>query len=173
MEIILAIIGIIIAIFSNHFFKDSTEHDDGDAGSPRRDQTASRSSSSGSETQTAGGANFEREPEPVDLPASIEEQQEEQRKQFADYVNPAGNSQTQEPAYHAPDQHNTRKTAEGLTSAQQVMRKEMRHNLTREGIVNGVIMSEVLGQPRALRPYRSQVAQRKQKYSKRTNSGQM
>lgn len=44
--------------------------------------------------------------------------------------------------------------------SQQEMKRRVTSNLSAEGLVNGVIMSEVLGSPRAKKPYRSVVRDR-------------
>ncbi|ASN05191.1 hypothetical protein [Virgibacillus necropolis] len=41
------------------------------------------------------------------------------------------------------------------------MRKQISNNLSKQGLVNGIIMSEVLGPPRAKRPYRSVLTERR------------
>ncbi|ASK63154.1 hypothetical protein CFK37_13840 [Virgibacillus phasianinus] len=41
------------------------------------------------------------------------------------------------------------------------MRKQITSNLSRQGLVNGVIMYEVLGPPRATKPYKSVIAERR------------
>lgn len=42
-----------------------------------------------------------------------------------------------------------------------VMRKQISRNLTKQGLVNGIIMNEVIGPPRAMKPYRSITEQRR------------
>jgi len=44
--------------------------------------------------------------------------------------------------------------------AKTAMQKRVQNNLNRKGVVDGVIMSEVLGSPRARKPFRSVVAKR-------------
>lgn len=41
------------------------------------------------------------------------------------------------------------------------MKREIKQDLSKHGLVNNVIMSEVLGPPRAFKPYRSVTAERK------------
>ncbi|MDY0405533.1 hypothetical protein P5G51_009095 [Virgibacillus sp. 179-BFC.A HS] len=45
----------------------------------------------------------------------------------------------------------------------QNLKKQMKKRITGNGLVGGIIMSEVLGSPRAMKPYRSVVARRQQK----------
>lgn len=46
---------------------------------------------------------------------------------------------------------------------QERFQKEFKQGLTRRGIINSVVMAEVLGQPRARNPYESVIAKRKSK----------
>ncbi|WP_174613848.1 hypothetical protein [Virgibacillus ihumii] len=49
-----------------------------------------------------------------------------------------------------------RSTSEkGLSDEQKQFKKRVRSNLNKKGLVNGIIMSEVLGKPRAMKPYNS------------------
>lgn len=43
------------------------------------------------------------------------------------------------------------------------LKREIRHNLSKQGLVNNIIMSEVLGPPRATKPYKSVTAERRKK----------
>ncbi|WP_217586744.1 hypothetical protein [Lentibacillus saliphilus] len=43
---------------------------------------------------------------------------------------------------------------------QRELKKQLKSHLTGKGIINGIVMSEILGQPRALKPYRSVTKQR-------------
>ncbi|MEN1969360.1 hypothetical protein WMZ97_14945 [Lentibacillus sp. N15] len=52
-----------------------------------------------------------------------------------------------------PSQFNENKTA---------MKNQVRKNLNRKGLVDGIVMAEVLGPPRARKPYRSITSQRKE-----------
>lgn len=47
-----------------------------------------------------------------------------------------------------------------LTEKQKTLKKQMSGNITSKGLVNGIIMSEVLGPPRARKPYRSIIEER-------------
>lgn len=44
-------------------------------------------------------------------------------------------------------------------------KRDVKSGLNREGLINGIIMSEVLGSPRARKPYRSVVSERKKQSS--------
>ncbi|WP_430785184.1 hypothetical protein VBD025_10460 [Virgibacillus flavescens] len=41
------------------------------------------------------------------------------------------------------------------------LKKQISHNLTKQGLLNGIIMNEVLGPPRATKPYKSVTGQRR------------
>lgn len=42
-----------------------------------------------------------------------------------------------------------------------ILRKQISNNLTKQGLLNGIIMNEVLGPPRATKPYNSVIGQRR------------
>lgn len=41
------------------------------------------------------------------------------------------------------------------------MKRQVKNSLSKQGLVSGIIMNEVLGQPRAIKPYKSVTAERK------------
>lgn len=53
-----------------------------------------------------------------------------------------------------------RKPSNGLNKNKR-MKRQIKSNLSKQGLVNGVIMSEVLGSPRATKPYRSVITERR------------
>lgn len=50
-----------------------------------------------------------------------------------------------------------------LSKEQQVLKQDLRSSLRSKGLINGIIMAEVLGRPRALEPYQSVTQQRYKK----------
>ena len=50
-----------------------------------------------------------------------------------------------------------------LTEEQEVLKKDLRKSLRNKGLINGIIMSEVLGKPRSLKPYESVILERYKK----------
>jgi len=159
MEVILVILGIIAAVSS--FFKDSEDTDTPIPkrrnNSPRPTPTPSGGGGSRSSAQNTQDESRSQTTIPAD---SIEEQQYEQRKQLAERMNTMEYRDTQS-EHDAISHHHTRKPGSNLSSEERRLKKRMNNNLTRTGLINGIIMSEVLGQPRAVRPYRNIVAQRK------------
>lgn len=154
MEIIFIILAI-VAVLSGFLKNDS----DNDTRTSRRgnNQPGPTPYPSGRENRSG---EMQRGDEPQSTVAeSIEVQQYEQRNQLAERMNTM--KQNQESEHDANIQHSTRKPEDDLSAEHQKMKKQMTNNLTRTGIINGVIMSEVLGQPRAVKPYRSIVAERK------------
>ncbi|GAA0602160.1 hypothetical protein GCM10009001_18810 [Virgibacillus siamensis] len=49
----------------------------------------------------------------------------------------------------------------GLSAEQKRFKKRVRSNLNKKGLVNGVIMSEVLGKPRSMKPYNSSISEKR------------
>lgn len=47
-----------------------------------------------------------------------------------------------------------------LSEQQKVLKKDIRGSLRKKGLINGIIMAEVLGSPRALKPYKSVTSER-------------
>ncbi|MFD1363016.1 hypothetical protein [Lentibacillus salinarum] len=158
MEIIFIILAIVAAL--SGFFKDNAQNNR-DTSERRQNKPVPAPFPSGGEDKTADSPHRETETVPTDVAESIEERQYEQRKQLAERMNKTEQTQTPDSEHDGIKQHITREPGNELTAEQQKMKRQMNHNLTRTGLVNGVIMSEVLGQPRAIKPYRSIVAQRK------------
>ncbi|HLR61128.1 MAG TPA: hypothetical protein VK097_01660 [Lentibacillus sp.] len=156
MEVILIILAIIAT--ASGLFKDKADTDTpipkrknnppGPAPAPSGGGQSHSSTENETGTQTTVSA------------PSIEEQQNEQRKQLADRMSTKEHQDT-EREHHAIISDKSRTPDTDLSNEHQKLRKTMNNNLTRTGLINGVIMSEVLGQPRAVKPYRSIVAQRK------------
>ncbi|QKY69493.1 hypothetical protein [Lentibacillus sp. CBA3610] len=158
MELIFIILGIIAAL--SGFFKDNQ---DSDTGKPKRGNNQPQPTPFPSGAGNGnGGRQREQKPQSTVATESIEETQYDQRKQLAERMNTAENqTQTQKYGHDAIMDHNTREPGNDLSIEKKRMKKQMNRNLTRSGLINGVIMSEVLGQPRAVRPYRSIIAERK------------
>lgn len=49
----------------------------------------------------------------------------------------------------------------GLSAEQKQFKRRVRGNLNEKGLVNGIVMSEVLGKPRAMKPYKSVISKRR------------
>ncbi|TMN20998.1 hypothetical protein [Lentibacillus cibarius] len=157
MEIILGILAIIGAVAG--FFKDKDET--GTSLPKRQDssETVPEYTDSGDRSKDA-----EKQEQSTVSTASIEELQDEQRKQLAERMDQDSTVNDEQPQKHEHDaitNHQTGEKRNNATIKQQKLKKQMVNNLNRTGLANGVIMSEVLGQPRARKPYQSVIAQRK------------
>ncbi|GGJ83379.1 hypothetical protein GCM10007063_02350 [Lentibacillus kapialis] len=156
MEVILIILAIVASI--SGLFKDKS---DTDTPVPQRKNNQSEPTPAPSGSgQTRSSTENETETQTTVSASSIEEQQDEQRKQLAERMNTTKHQYTEQ-EHDAIISHKTRKSDTDLTDQQLKLRKNMNNNLTRSGLINGVIMSEVLGQSRAVKPYRSIITQRK------------
>ncbi|MFD1038521.1 hypothetical protein ACFQ3N_08965 [Virgibacillus byunsanensis] len=91
---------------------------------------------------------------------SIQDQQNEQMKQVADRM---GAKKGIEELPHDAIIGNTLREPpkEELSHDQLKLRQQIGNNLTKKGLVNGIIMAEVLGPPRAKKPYRSVISERR------------
>ncbi|SFA70315.1 hypothetical protein SAMN04488072_101116 [Lentibacillus halodurans] len=156
MEVILIILAIVAAL--SGFFKDNS---DTDTRIPKRGNSQPGPVSPPSGGGNRNGGKSVDEPQSTVSTASLEEQQYEQRRQLAERMNTMEQKQTPEREHDVIMKHNTREPGTDLSVEQQKMKKRMNSNLTRTGLINGVIMSEVLGPPRAVKPYKSIVDQRK------------
>lgn len=47
-----------------------------------------------------------------------------------------------------------------LSEEQKVLKKDIRRSLKKKGLINGIIMAEVLGRPRSMKPYQSVTSER-------------
>ncbi|RDW21765.1 hypothetical protein [Oceanobacillus chungangensis] len=92
---------------------------------------------------------------------SIEEQQKAQIERLKGKYNSGQNKAINDLSHHALVESRVTQSVSELSKEQANYKKQLRENLTRKGLVNGIIMSEVLGSPRARNPYRSVVEQRK------------
>ncbi|WP_010531030.1 hypothetical protein [Lentibacillus jeotgali] len=155
MEVILIILAIIGTV--SGLFKDKA---DSDTPIPKRKSNPPKPTP----TPSGGDQSYSSPEDKADTQTtasapSIEEQQDEQRKKLAERMNAMEHQDTRRE--HDAIVTRNRKPGTDLSAEHQRLRNSMNNNLTRTGLINGVIMSEVLGQPRAVKPYRSIVAQRK------------
>lgn len=156
MEIILIILAIVSAL--SGLFKDKSDRD---TGPPKRSHNPPKPTPTPSGGGQGGGTEAQNEPQTSVSTVSIEEQQNEQRRQLAERMNTVKQNPTEQREHDAISHHDTRRPENNLSAERHNMKRQMNSNLTRTGVINGVIMSEVLGQPRAVKPYRSIVSQRK------------
>ncbi|WP_200416261.1 hypothetical protein [Virgibacillus salexigens] len=93
---------------------------------------------------------------------SVEQQHKEQMERLAGQMG-ANRKVDQSESYNKETAFNdlTRNVEKELTEQQIRLKKQVSNNLTKKGLVNGVIMAEVLGKPRALKPYQNVIYERK------------
>lgn len=90
---------------------------------------------------------------------NIQEQQQEQMKRIANkYSAQVQNVENLEKKDTSTVLPTKKDDHQGIS--QQEMKRRVTSNLSAEGLVNGVIMAEVLGSPRAKKPYRSVIRDR-------------
>lgn len=119
-------------------------------------------------TPSGGNANPR---QPVNKPTvtsiTIEEQQKQQMERLANRLS----ANVQDSKSHNGNQDHTLGSAikdqikhQSLTKQEigkERFRKQIKNGLNQQGLVQGIIMSEVLGPPRARKPYRSVIVERR------------
>lgn len=106
-------------------------------------------------------SNVPQSSKPMVSTISIEEQQKAQIERLKNTFNSVENNAIDDISHHAFVANPITKSINELSKEQANYKKQIRTNLTRKGLVNGIIMSEVLGSPRARNPYQSIVEQRR------------
>ena len=91
---------------------------------------------------------------------TIADQQRKQYEQLKKEVQNEYAEYTDEESHKTLKKKSVKKQHKG--HSEKVENADLEHLMTRKGLMQGVIMSEVLGPPRALKPYRSITEQRKQ-----------
>ncbi|GIP61603.1 hypothetical protein J32TS6_01580 [Virgibacillus pantothenticus] len=86
--------------------------------------------------------------------ASASEQKQQQMEQLAEQIGTNLQAPLKEFQQQAKSIQNKRDD-ETKHLHKQKLKRQVANNLTQEGLVNGIIMAEVLGKPRAKNPYRS------------------
>ena len=165
MEAIFGNIFIIIAIVAGiiGFFNNGSENK-GEQQSPNQPRpTSTPSGRTNMPSQRTSTTSTNSQQSRVDT-SSVEEKHQSQLDQLADRY-----ATTTRSAKSIPDnlQRNSslregkEKKEELLSTKQKKFKKRFDRNLTKQGVANGVIMAEILGPPRAKKPYRSVTSERK------------
>ncbi|WP_188453619.1 hypothetical protein [Virgibacillus oceani] len=151
--VVLAIIGGIVG-----FLKDKSKNDsDRDHNKPNRVPKP---------TATPSGGNYQSQHQspPVQTymnTQTMEEQQEEQMQQLAERMN-ADRVQRADNRQHDAIIGSTLKKRSSFDAHNKMkMKKQVKRNLTGKGLTDGIIMAEVLGPPRAVKPYKSVIESRR------------
>jgi hypothetical protein len=95
---------------------------------------------------------------------SVEEQQKDQMEKLADRFNTRANEkldEVQEGVTTAARNVLQEADKVDLSKEQEQIKKGVTQSLRGKGLINGIIMSEVLGPPRARKPYQSVIAERR------------
>ncbi|MFD1066359.1 hypothetical protein [Oceanobacillus locisalsi] len=91
---------------------------------------------------------------------SIEEQQQKQMERMADRYQTSSQEDLEDAEQNFKGLKVERKSEENAPGRAE-MKRRVSGNLEGKGLVNGIIMAEVLGSPRAKKPYRSIIQKRK------------
>lgn len=158
MEVILIILAIIGGL--SGFLKDKS---DDNSGNPKRSYNTLKPSStpSGGSTSHSPATSYDYDKQTMADTAAIEVQQEEQRNSLAERMETTHKARTGGEHDAIIDDQVKKEPDKDLSMEQKRLRKRFSANLNQKSLVNGIIMSEVLGQPRAYKPYQSIVSQRR------------
>lgn len=112
----------------------------------------------------SGGGNYQSQHETTTVQTNrttLEEQQEIQMQQLAERMN----TDTTVSVGGRPNdmiiEKMNRRQGDNDSHEKKKMKKQVKRNLTGKGLVDGIIMAEVLGPPRAVKPYKSVIASRR------------
>lgn len=157
MDVLLVIIAI-VAVLSG-FLKDRS-----DTGSGKQKRTFNRPNPSptpsGGNDRSGGMVSDKQEQSEVNA-SSIEEQQQEQRKRLSDRMNTATQVEMGKRKHDAIIGGMKKVSEKDISAKQRQLKKRIKSNLNQKGLVNGIIMAEVLGTSRAGKPYQSILKQRR------------
>lgn len=151
--IILAIIGGLVGIFNDKKFKKTKE--------PK----GTIYNSSGSATETAGEIvtnDEDGQQGQSNSGGSIERQRLDQRQRSAERMDTETQKEMRKRKHDSIIGGTNKVPENNLSAKQKQFKKRIKRNVNREGLVNGIIMAEILGSPRATKPYRSVISQRKE-----------
>ncbi len=157
MDVILIILAIIGGLAG--FLKDKSDKD-----TNKQKRTANLPNPSPTPSGGGGGmARSDYQTQDSEVKTSIEEQQKEQRERLADRMNTETQKAIEERKHDAilNENDNINQSDNELSVEQKRFKRRIKNNLNQKGLVNGVIMAEVLGSPRAKKPYQSIVRQRR------------
>ncbi|MFD2630868.1 hypothetical protein [Oceanobacillus kapialis] len=155
MFVILAIIAGIIG-----FFKEGSKKKEENTQNRPRQNTPPTQRSNSSNPRTS--PSLEDTVSTIDA-SSIEEQQQNQLDHLANRYATAKRSaeNISENLQRSSSLKERSKEDDHLSASQKQFKRKLNRNLTKQGLANGVIMAEILGPPRAKKPYRTVVQERK------------
>jgi len=154
--IIIVIISGIIGFFNSNDDKDQKKQQKRPVPSKPRQSTNERTRQPRAESKVYRD-------EPIKSPvisASIEEQQKAQMDRLATKYSSLSESKIGELSNQVFSKSQLKEPIKDSQVRQERMKKQVVKNLGAKGLVNGIIMSEVLGPPRAKKPYQSVIKDR-------------
>lgn len=156
----LFIILIIISGIIGFLGKNRSENDEKEK---RPQSKRSRPGTASSRRQTNTRERYsERQPaENASSRTTLAEQHREQMEQLAGKLNTETKEALNDLSSDISQENSLREPAPELSKKQEEFRGQIKRNLNREGLINGIIMSEVLGPPRAKRSFRREAAERR------------
>ncbi|MUK87088.1 hypothetical protein GMD78_01550 [Ornithinibacillus sp. L9] len=152
------VIGALLRLFSGNSNQNKEEQRKTQQNRPRQ-QTNPRPSTSPSRANTQRDVKTNTT---ASQSISVEEQQKQQLEKLAGRMNTKMEQSIEDLSTNTTDLGETlkRPKKEATSLKEEDYRKRIKGNLSRDGLVNSVIMAEVLGAPRARKPYRSVISER-------------
>lgn len=138
------------------FFRNSSAEQEQDRGQTNRP----RQTPSGGGNQTHQRRTHKPQSNPS-VPASIEEQQSEQLGRLANQSQTETKDAMEKLPHDSIIGNTLRDPNKNNSGEKEALRRQVKRNLGKTGLVNGIIMSEVLGSPRAKKPYQISHAKRR------------
>ncbi|WP_042223420.1 hypothetical protein [Oceanobacillus manasiensis] len=154
------LIAIVVGIIG--FFKNGSDNK-GDHQSPNQSRPTSTPSGRTNLPSQRTTTNSNTQHGTVDT-SSIDDQHQSQLDQLADrYATAKRSAENISNHQHrtSPLKEERGNKEEQLSSSQKKFKKQINRNLTKQGLANGIIMAEILGPPRAKKPYRNVISERK------------
>ncbi|MBY7143346.1 hypothetical protein KFZ56_09795 [Virgibacillus sp. NKC19-3] len=154
IELIMDNLFIVVIIIAGiiGFFRNSSAEQEQDRRQTNRPRPTSTSAPSGGDNQPQQRRAHEA-PSNQPAPASIEEQQSEQLGRLANQLQTETKDAMEKLPHDAIIGNTLREPNKNSSVEKEALKKQIKGNLGKTGLVNGIIMSEVLGSPRARKPY--------------------
>ncbi|SET61424.1 hypothetical protein SAMN05216389_11732 [Oceanobacillus limi] len=143
-----------------------------DGGQQKRQPERTRQQTNPKPTATPSGGPIQRNRQPkadyttaeTNPTHTLEEQQQQQLEKLAGRMNATIDQSMDELSSNTTDhigQSLQKPKKQPSSKKTENYRKQIKNNLSRDGLVNSVVMAEVLGPARARKPYRSVIQERK------------
>jgi vacuolar-type H+-ATPase subunit I/STV1 len=159
--VLLIIFGILGFLRDNSAKQKEEEQRRRRTGQQRSPQSSQPSYSSQEDTHTGSRSTLEKARESISS-STIAEQQQEQLDKLASQFNTKKSEVMSDMQEEFSDTKSVlREFNRDLSKEQKQIKKGVSESLKGKGLINGIIMAEVLGPPRATKPYRSVISERK------------